>query len=95
MVAPAATISESYSVIVCSTPTDDVTVRADRSMVVTSPRSTSTLSCRLRISRVAGAISPCERSRWPLGTAEAGMCGGIPEIKGDLGVGAFEALGGE
>ena len=39
----------------------DVTVRAARSMSVTSPSTTRVFSCRRRISRVAGAISPSER----------------------------------
>ena len=39
----------------------EVTVCAARSMCGTSPRITRALRCRLRISRVAGAISPADR----------------------------------
>ena len=59
--APAATISESYGVTVLRPSTSEVTVRASRSMSVTSPRSTWAFCWRLRISRVDGAISPWDR----------------------------------
>ena len=58
---PAATINESYGVTVARPSTCDVTVRAARSMSVTSPRITRALRCRASTSRVAGAISPSLR----------------------------------
>ena len=54
-------MSESYDVTVGRPRTCEVTVRASRSMSVTSPRMTRAFFWVLRISRVGGAISPWDR----------------------------------
>ncbi len=59
--APAATTSESYAVMLVWSSTVEVTVWAARSISATSPSRTRELRWRLKISRVAGAISPSDR----------------------------------
>ncbi len=59
--APAATIRLSYGVTRGPGAACDVTVRASRSMSVTSPSRTVAFFWRLSTSRVAGAMSPIDR----------------------------------
>jgi hypothetical protein len=59
--APAATISESYGVTASRPSTWWVTVRASRSIAVTSPSRTVAFFCLASTSRVEGAISPSDR----------------------------------